>query len=169
MYRIIFLLSLSILFVACSTTDSSPGAVLSTDVTISYVTEDGTDLVNPEQTNAIGDQNTELYYLQNGETTEYFESNLDNPNGISVIEPNRLPSDHYGLKILANTIPGQNQATTYIRFSDGTQDTLKAEYENNGNSDVNGTVITKVWYNQEIRWSTEEESERFFTITKPNR
>lgn len=159
----IFVLLLVVLL-SCSTNESSSSVVIQKNVSVSYLNEQGKDLVDPDQSNRVSDKNVTMYYLKNGEAVKYFEGNLDNPDGIGVLPPSQTPSEYYALDFLVNTIPSQSQAITYVQFADGATDTLKVQYKNSENSSFSGVVVTKVWYNQEL--VVEEGEPRYFIVTK---
>ena len=83
---------------------------------------------------------------------------------------------NFPIVILCGYIPyvirGEDTATTYIQFSDGSMDTVKVGYKYfNGNS----VAVTKVWYNGEVRFDVDsddnneeniEHFSRYFIVTR---
>lgn len=167
MYKVLlFILTSAVLFVACNST-TPDHTVKSTNIDFSFVNEDGEDLLNPSHPHAITEQNTDLYYLINGEKEKVFDKNLDYPKHFFI--PDEKLSDKYFMRVFPNIVKGQKTAISYIQFSDTTMDTIKVEY-----TDEPGlTVVTKVWYNGALRFNINDKNQenieytsRYITITR---
>lgn len=115
----------------------------------------GNNLLNPHHPNAITEQNTDLYYLIDGQKEKVFNGNLDSPKGFHIDKGDDTALYEYFLHLYANTIRGQNTATTYIQFNNDSMDTVKVSYEYSGNS----VHLNKVWYNQELRFDPEKDGQ----------
>ncbi len=137
---ILILITVSFLFLSCST-DS--GTVYETAIDISFVDQNGQDLLNPVYQNGITEQNTDLYYLVDDSLMKQYERHLDHPKMFFVSDEKSQHNDNYFLRVFANIVEGQNIAFTYLEFENGSMDTVKTQYEIGDNS----TVVTKVWYN----------------------
>lgn len=147
--QLLKILAIGFLIVGCSTGSDGNRATINTDVKIVFVDQQGNNLLNPENQNTITEQNTNLYYLVNGEKQKVFEGTLDCPKQFC-IEKSESSGTYY-MQVFPNIIHGQNETITYIEFSDSSMDTIKVHYE-----DGRGyTYVTKVWYNHQLRWDND--------------
>lgn len=169
MQKLIYLTVLIFSLVAaagCNTTSPDAGTALDIRIDLLFQNEKGENLLNPNHPNAITEQNTDLYFQIEGQNQKVFDGNLDCPKMFCIQELEDDAPYKYLMLLTPNIIEGQNMATTYIRFSDATMDTLRVAYEYN----TPATYVTKIWYNQELRWSLDENGEdnplRFLIITK---
>lgn len=90
-----------------------------------------------------------------GQKEKVFNENLDSPKGFHIDKGDDTAPYEYFLHLYANTIRGQNTATTYIQFNNDSMDTVKVSYEYSGNS----VHLNKVWYNQELRFDPEKDGQ----------
>jgi hypothetical protein len=102
-----------------------------------------------------------LYYLIDGKKVLFDRPNLDAPYGFLTFKPEK-EGDQYWLRLfLYNT--GENgtavKSTTYLRWENGREDEIVAEFNNRSNS----KVLTKFWYNK--KEISRSENQRYFQIT----
>ncbi|HKK46562.1 MAG TPA: hypothetical protein VJ964_13640 [Balneolaceae bacterium] len=153
----------ALLISGCTTSSNNPND-LNDDVrmNISFVDQNGKDLLNPKQKHAITEQNTDIYYLANGEKKKVFDNNLDHPKHFYIWYAEDL--DTYFMTLFPNRAFKDNEShssVTYIKFADGTMDTVKVKAKK---ADIWG--VTKVWYNQTLRWDISDQQPRKFTIER---
>lgn len=129
---------------ACST-DS--GTVYEVSIGISFVDQNGQDLLDPSHSNAITEQNTDLYYMIDDSLVKQFEGHLDHPKMFHIPDETSPHNENYQLVVFSNIIKNQDTAFTYLEFEDGSMDTIKTQYEIADNS----TIVTRVWYNGDLK------------------
>lgn len=131
------------------------------DVSISYVNDEGSDLLNPNVYEVAYDQ-FNIYYLQKNEDSGEFE---------------RVPArdaqysfyldQEYGrvaLRVFPNREFINSHSTTLIESPRDDIDTLEVK----GYLEGQGAVAEAIWYNGEKVWETAPyPPRRFITITKP--
>lgn len=126
------------------------------DVSISYINEDGEDLLEPDFFQFFN-----IYYLQKNEETGEFEANeaketqysfyLDESSGL------------YALRVFPNREFIEGESRTLIESPRDNFDTLRVQGHNEGR----GSVAERIWYNDELVWETSPNSlRRYFAITK---
>lgn len=147
----------ALLLYGCSTSPNSE-TVVNTSVDIIFIDKNGKELLNPNELNAITEQNTDLYYLINGEKQKIFKGHLECPKMFCInnTKDNNTTVYNYIMKVFANTIRGQKTATTYLEFEDGSMDTIKVAYVFFGAGN-NSVTLTKIWYNGKLKASGEGE------------
>ena len=137
------------LLLSCSSTGPDE-TFRSTDINFSFVDKNGNDLLRSSHSDKITEQNTDLYFLKNGKKQRAFDDNLDHPKHFFISD--EKISNRYFMRVFPNIIDGQETATTYIEFSDASKDTIKVQYKDEP------TVVTKIWYNGELRWDTNSDN-----------
>jgi hypothetical protein len=141
---ILILITVSFLFLSCST-DS--GTAYETAIDISFIDQNGQDLLDPANEIVITEQNTDLYYLVDDSLMKQYEGHLDHPKMFFVSDEKSWPNDNYFLRVFSNIIEGKSTTFSYLEFEGGSMDTIKTQYEIGDNS----TVVTKVWYNGDLK------------------
>lgn len=106
---ILIIITLAMLTISCDTSSAPNGVVIETSINISFVDGKGSDLLNPDHSEAITEQNTDLYYLIDGKKEKYFKDNLDYSKGF-FISDEKL-SNWYFMGIFPNVINDQETAT----------------------------------------------------------
>lgn len=147
-YKIIILPFIVCALTGCSTTDSDTAVHIDIGIDLVYLDQEGQNLLNPGHADAITEANTNLYFLEDGTKRKVFESNLDCPKMFCIWQ--REVDSVYFMRLFPNVIKGQDTASTYIEFSDGTMDTIKVEYIYDTSSSVH---TSKVWYNDELKFN----------------
>ena len=146
MYKSILFFCL-LLIVGCVTNNQDCCVVGPQAINISFVDSQGVDLLNADHPNAITEQNTDLYYLVDGKKVKQSEAHLTHPKKF-FISDEKL-SDRYFMRVFTYIDQNQRKSTTYLKFNNGSMDTIKVAYNHfNGSS----ASVTKVWYNGKVRW-----------------
>ncbi|TCI85534.1 hypothetical protein [Tenacibaculum sp. M341] len=144
MRKLILLLSIVISFYACSNNDNCC-VNIDTNITIKYLNEEGKNLFEIE--NGYKESDINIYHKINGEWKKFYDNKLDTPKGISVIETENGTL----LSLSPSLTTDQNSySETKIEFSNTDADIVKAAIENSNNN----TIVTKVWYNDILKWDT---------------
>lgn len=154
----IFLLIAVIIIAGCSTEDDERDCctIIDTGVSIKYVNEDGENLLETE--GGLTEADITIYHKIDNEWIRYYEGNLDSPKGISTVE---REDGTYLVVFPSTTIIENNYTETKIEFSESDFDVLKAEIDKRNSNEV----VTKVWYNDELKWEGNQ-AERMFEILK---
>jgi len=151
------LLAMLLLTLGCVTGDQdiqiSPPIM---DVSISYVNEEGEDLLEPDFF-----QFYNIYYLQKNEESGEFErvKAANNQYSFYVDEG----TDRFALRVFPNREFVDGNSTTLIEDHRDNIDTLRVQGYNEGR----GSIAERIWYNGELVWETSPNPpRRYFTITK---
>ena len=151
------LLAMLLLTLGCVTSDQdiqiSPPIM---DVSISYVNEEGEDLLEPDFF-----QFYNIYYLQKNEESGEFErvKAANNQYSFYVDEG----TDRFALRVFPNREFVDGNSTTLIEDHRDNIDTLRVQGYNEGR----GSIAERIWYNGELVWETAPNPpRRYFTITK---
>jgi len=147
---------LSALFFA-SCTDDNEQVIVDTDINISVKDEDGNDLLNPDNSNSLNQNEFKIFYEINGEQIEFYDENLDYPKGFFVYQH----ENEFRIRIFPSTDKNALYLITYIEWSKMDTDTIRCEIERKESS----TICKKVWFNEELVWQAYD-TERFFEIIK---
>lgn len=156
MKKILLLFIIGFLFMACADEKSSCCVNIDTGISIKYVNEKGENLLDID--GGIKTSDIKLYHKIDGKWVYYFEGNLDVPNGL--IDSEREDGSYLMIFPSMNIIEN-NYSETKIEFSPTDFDVIKTEVKF---SNVN-TIVTKVWYNDELKWEAYA-TERMFEIIK---
>lgn len=113
----------------------------------------GFDRLNPGNVNAFTSQNIKIYYVIDG-VTEYQSSGEGDVFKVFKSE------NHENYTISLGVYIKENPSTTLIKWNETDIDTIKCEVLRTSNN----TRITKVWYNNELKW--DGVNERYFEIVK---
>ncbi|MGE4288289.1 MAG: hypothetical protein AB7E36_06340 [Salinivirgaceae bacterium] len=161
-------LILIMLLLGCDTEKPSDMFNLDAGVSFYVVNENGNDLLDPENENAIGYNDITIYYLVDGEKQEFYNPDLDSPKGFSIFEPEGLFTK-YNIGLGLNTKGTEKITTTLIEWYNTEVDTIKAEIERGDNY----AISTKIWFNDIVVWdvnnpelSETKNGSRFFQIVK---
>lgn len=130
--------------------------IIDTGSSIKYLNDEGGNLFEIE--NGYDLSTIKVLWKKDGEWIGA-NNGSDNPRGISVIE-------REGVKYLEISpsyhLDAHNISETKIRFSTDDEDILKTKVDTgHGNS-----IATKVWYNDELKWEQESQTERIFEVVK---
>lgn len=156
MKKLLTLLLIGLFWTGCSDKNENCCTNIDVGMAIKYLNEDGENLFEIED--GIKVSEISVFHKINGEWVEYFEGNLDRPQGISVIES----TDGKYLDLFPSmTTNDNNISETKIEFSSTDSDIIKTEID----SDNSNTVVTKIWYNEELKWESNQR-ERTFEVIK---
>jgi len=145
MKNLIFLLLISILILSCSSDEdnnNNSAYALVTGVDFGVSSPTGIDLLNPANANAYLEESIKIYYLQNGEVKEVYNSNADNPRNFRIVSPENSGDEKYFMLLFLNNLESEN-AITYIEWNETDTDTLRANFR----TGKGYTILSKTWYN----------------------
>lgn len=152
------LISLCILLFSCSSSDpDNCCTIIDTAVKIKYVNENGENLLETEEPLEISD--ITVFHKVNSKWEEYYEGNLDHPKGLMELEMNE--EKYLGVSVSIST-DNDSISETKLRFPNGDEDIIRTKL----NLNANNIIITKLWYDDELKWQTEDKTERHFSIVK---
>lgn len=156
MKNLIYHLLITITMLSCSSEDNNNGEssyALSNNLDFKVKSDDGTDLLNPNNSNAYLEENIKIYYVkENGDIEEIYYSNLDLPRNFDIVSPaDSGEEEEYYMRVFLNSYMLEN-ATTYIEWNETDTDTIKANY-NSGNGYM---LLSKAWYNNVLVFNRDE-------------
>tara|TARA_B100000953_G_scaffold299842_1_gene301370 strand:- start:1269 stop:1742 length:474 start_codon:yes stop_codon:yes gene_type:complete len=131
--------------------------IISLGTDIKYENEEGLNLVDNSDTYNVSD--IEVFHKIDGEWKRYFEGNLDYPKGLRKTEIN---GESYLTVFLSSDINEDNISETKLVFENGEEDIIKSVVNKNSGNEI----VTKIWYNEDLKWSNQENVEPRFTIIK---
>lgn len=161
--KYLFYLLLISLVISCSSNDDNEkinNAIIDTSIDISYFNKDSLDLLDQKKDYAYNEKNIELFYIDNNKKTKIFNANLDYPKGFKVFK-HEVDNIHR-IAIFGKNDKTKKRDTILIKLNEKEIDTLvyTTKYTNNVEE------ITKVWYNDVIKWEVPYTKERYFSIFK---
>ena len=124
---------------------------------IKYESEEGINLIETSNTYNISE--IEVFHRKDGEWKRYYEGNLDYPKGLRKTE---IGGENYLTVFLSNEINQDNISETKLVFDNGEEDIIKSVVDKSSGNQI----VTKIWYNENLKWSKEENVEPRFTIIK---
>lgn len=135
---------------------------MATSVRLSFIDAEGTDLLDPNSGKHYVASDIKVYYLVNGIPTEYYQGNLDSPNGFFI--SNEMGKNKYVLALLVDNSNKEGKSifetVTYLKLSQTDTDTVRCEIT----QDAHSTVCKKVMYNGVLVW--QGNTERYVVIEK---
>lgn len=159
--KLIIAFTLVLVLISCHDQNDCCG-IASANIDISIVSENGTDLLDPENLNSFNENHIRIYHLTDGEFEEVNLPNLDYPMGFFIIDD--MPDSVYRIRIFGDVFNESEVVTSLVKWSDSDTDTLKYKvYRSEGGSTVG---ITKVWFNNIEVWDESSQTERYFEIIK---
>lgn len=130
----------------------------SIDVSLSYVHEDGTDLLKHDTASL---EEFDIYYLIKNNKTGEFERQQAASNQFSFYLDDS--TGRAALRVFPNHEFVNDTSLTFIDFPSNNVDTLKVK----GRREGRGARAEKIWYNGEKVWETKPNPpRRFFTFIK---
>jgi len=153
MKNLYLILGCCIVLFSCKKEDQGAGHF---DISVGFVYRDvnNVDLLDPNTVSIFKAADIDIYCLTNaGEKRRIYRANLDRPEMFKV----EHQGNELGYVLTLGFGPDgdcydqNNKATMYIRYKDGSEDTLVGEF----NSDRgNGyTQLKKLWVNNKLEWS----------------
>ena len=155
MKKIILFLNIGILLTACSHKNDCC-VHIDTGISIKYLNQEGENLFEIE--NGYHESDITMYHKINKEWQEYYKANLDSPKGITIIDQE---DGKYLLISPSTTLTENGYSETKITFSEADSDIIKTEIDKSNSN----TIVTKVWYNDVLKWKAYE-TEKMFEIIK---
>lgn len=158
MKKILSFILIGILLIGCSSDDDIQCCVvIDTAISIKYLNENGDNLLDME-TGGINFSEINVFQKIENEWVRYSEGSSDYPKGVRIIER----EDGKYLNVFPSTVTaGNTYSETKIEFSEEDFDIIKTEIDKSSSN----TIVTKVWYNNELKWKAYE-TERMFEIIK---
>ncbi|MDA7501931.1 hypothetical protein N8482_01520 [Chitinophagales bacterium] len=151
----LFLIGILLTASSCNN-DESCCTNVDTEISIKYLNQNGQNLF--ELTDGYSLSDITIYHRVNDEWVYYSEANLTYPKGIRTVDR----EDGTYLSIFpSTTIVMDSYSETKIEFSADDIDLIRTEIDNSNSN----TIVTKVWYNQELKWEAYE-TEREFVVIK---
>lgn len=144
-YRIKILIFSGILTLFSCDEDSGTGTVISNDVLITVVNQEGEDLLDPSNPESINIEEIKVFYLLNGIKTEINRSNLDYPKMFLVTDPD-MNSEYYRILLFLNIEDDSEITTTYIELKPNIVYEFRSELNRFGNS----VTDEKIWLQNEL-------------------
>ena len=144
-----------LMFSACKKSNDISGINVDVSMDISYVDQNGNDLLRPSTPNAYDVSRFCLEYYHQGKLETYYKSNYDAKYGVTQVF--HIPSSQY---LAVRIFPPAD--TTYLKLSNGDVDTIL-------NPRAGGRTsprITKVWYNGKLVWDEINKTSRYIVIKK---
>lgn len=145
-------LALLISFFILGCSDDIGKIIYSTGVNISVKNATGEDLLDPQIPVSFKEEMIKTYYLVNGEErladTEEFI--YEDAQGI------------YRLRVFLNYEGTDEFPITYIDWHETDRDTIKSEFYKTDTK----VIVTKIWFNNELKWNHENGGDPEFTIVK---
>lgn len=156
MKNILKFLLIGLIITSCSNESEECCTNIDTGISIKYINQEEENLFEFE--NGLNEADINIYHNINNEWIRYYKVNLDYPKGIRTI--NR-EGETYLVIFPSTDIVVENYSETKIEFSQMNSDIIKAEINKNGSN----TVVTKVWYNDQLKWEGAQ-GDRIFEIVK---
>ena len=129
------------MFTGCEkANDNSVAVSLGNQVTLSYATEDGQDLLNPNTLGSMDENDIDLYYKVGEEEVRQFHSNLDSPKHL------RIGSDEEGKYYITVymdvSLPDGGTSVNILKYKNFRPDTIQATIHKHGyNASYSDLVI----------------------------
>ena len=120
---------------------------------------EGIDLLNPNSSNNLNTNNIKLFYLKNGVSEEVYNPSLDLPRNYMIYSQS---DGIYRIRIFPNDIQSEEFPITYIKWNETDTDTIKCKLKYTENT----IVLEKVWFNEEFKLDTTQNSGFTFQILK---
>lgn len=155
--RVFCIICLVASLISCKNEDDDCCMVVDTSIVIKYVNNNSESILNKPE--GLPTSDIKVYHKIDGQWVEYYESNLDFPEGFSVRSVGE--EDFLVLYPSLNFFNG-NYSETKIEFSENDADIVKAQF----NLSTGNTICSKVWYDNELKWEQLDGGERAFTVIK---
>ncbi len=158
MKKTLSLLLIGIFFMSCSSDDDKQCCVVfDTEISIKYLNENGDNVLDMAN-GGINFTAINVFQKIDNQWVRYSEGSSDYPKGIRII----TREDGKYLSVFPSTVTvSNNYSETKLEFSEGYSDIIKTEIDRSSSN----TIVTKVWYNDELKWEAYE-TERMFEIVK---
>lgn len=155
MKNIFSILFIGLILTSCSN-DNEDNVVVDTHVLLKYIDQNGNNIL--DQANGIISSNIKVYHKVNNQWIEQNNTNMDNPQGFSVLERN---SEKYLKLFPSHNFYDANFSETKIQYSESELAIVKTQFDLSNEN----IICTKVWYNGNLKWE-DNETERLIEIRK---
>lgn len=140
--------------------------VVDLGIYISFIDNNGTDLLNPNNDVSYKENEIKVFHLLNGKKELFYKSNLDHPNGFFIVHDEKI-SNYYYLGVGVNDYDNGSTANPYeaitlLELSENVTDTITCKIEKGENS----LLTRQVTYNGKVVWDWDDNTERRITIKK---
>jgi hypothetical protein len=161
------ILVLLFMILGLSCTEDEPiteDVFISHDVKISLADQQGLDLLDPNNPNAINSDNIKIFHMIDGELKKFSKYLM------KIYKPSELGFNENYVFYLGYTSPSyytheKEEPITYIQWNETDMDTVRCQYQYTSNS----IICTKVWFNEIVVWDmddSETNSSRWFQLVK---
>lgn len=116
------------------------GDSIKANLSISYVNENGDDLLNKNTPNYIDSANIDIYYLIDGERVRFYDARMDLPESFQIYYDKNV--DKYFLDLHLSYFMEDSISVTYIQNKEDI-DTVKSKFR----IFEGGYGYEKIWYN----------------------
>ncbi len=120
---------------------------------------DGSDLLDPANSNALDESQIRIYHFIDGAFVEVNEPLLDLPKGYLIYKHERTHRITIGGEVFQ-----ESKMTSLIKWNSTDTDTLRYEIKRYAHGAT--VVITNVTFNDLEVWDESSDKERYFEITK---
>jgi len=119
--------------------------VIDADVNIVITDSDNRNLLDPSTPGHFNKEDIRIYFVRNGQRQEAYAPNLDAARYFSI---NQTTDDNgFVMKLLPDLETRDSDiTTTIIKWNETEEDVVTCEVRHSDNT----TIITKVWYNDEL-------------------
>ncbi len=163
MKKAIIILALMTIIIGCNESEDNNikyGDYIETGIELSIVNSKGEDLLNPEHPNHLKEEDIKLFYLEDGQTKEVYNPDMDLPRNFKIYKA----INEYRIGIALNSSPLEKKAITYIQWNKEDTDTLEATFRRSVSSVVRDTV----WLNgkQIYEYMANRNDNYYYVFTK---
>lgn len=149
---------------------SAEGLIIASGISLKFVNDTGQDLLNPILESSFDFTQMKLYYQIDGEKVEVFDTLMDSPRNLKIIEE----EGSYTLRVVTNQdyknglsendeiITGRSIAL--LELNSNITDTIETEWDFYKNS--GSFFVMKIWYNGEYHDFESDTYSGYFTIVK---
>jgi len=182
-HLIYFSIFVTILLSSCDKTKEQDtqiilGVLIDSSVDLYYTDSSGNDLLDTLCLNHYNKNEIKLLNFIDGEAIEFHESFIDGSTSNGLYFYKREDINSYAVRIMRlypssilNKVVSGNisryEMISFLQLNENETDTVKCEIEQYEGQGGFSSVITKVWYNNELKWESKPtDSNRIIKITK---
>ncbi len=146
--KTLILLLIMISFFSCKKDDEAVFDETAFD--ISYIDQNGNDLLDTINPNSYKASDINIYYLLDGIKVKQYQENLEYPKFFYI--SNEIRENKHFMVLFPNrkNLDENNRAITYINFGDNREDKVECEFQTYKNS--SSIQVVKIWYNNVLTW-----------------
>ncbi len=159
MRRLLILLAGIFLFSCDKTDNPEAAAIVDTGIEFSLVNAQNVDLLNPESPNYIDEEGIKIFYVIDGKTKEFYDSDMDAPRNFLIFEHENT----YRIRVFMNIADTADKTITYIQWNENDTDTIEATFRRFSN----GITKEKIWLNGDAIWERgDNTTDAYHILTK---